>query len=304
MPKTVDHSGAHTKDDHYNPPERRESDLLLTLELSHVTLKMPKSRMTRSRFSSTLPRQAWPRLIAKTYDENPVGSFAGNFDKPITCNISAGNTILKYLEFVDFCHDPDDVCNIYTVDLEEYFKQNDVSKLMSLKVAVGEVNSLNISGPATIKGETKSDLDKIIYTCTKHRCIIPCVCYLCNDENPDECEHRIVHPGFFNPKEHLFTVKNADSYDINWNEDHLSDGNRYCTNRKCRGCVVPHCPPQRSFNYRMSCIVKDRMDCLCSDCPYCKSLDVLKYAGTFHNCNSCKMKLLHHESYHLIYHYM
>ena len=85
---------------------------------------------------------------------------------------------------------------------------------------------------------------------------------------------------------------------------HLSDGNRYCTNRKCRGCVVPHCPPRRSFNYRLSCIVKDRMDCLCSDCPYCKSLDVLKYAGTFQSCNSCKMKLLHHESYHLIYHYM
>lgn len=303
MPRTVDHSGLHVANDNYNPPEKRDSDLLLSLELNQVTIKMPKSRMTRSRFSSSPPRKTWPRSIAQRYNENPVGSFAGNFDKPINLNIRAGNTILSFAEFVEFSHDPIESCNSYEVDMEKYYKHNDVSKLKSLTVSETP-KSLNLSGPASVKGKTRSDLDKIMYTCTQHRCVLPCVCYLCNDENPDECDHKIVHPGFFNSKEHLFTVRNADSYDINLNEDNLQDGNRYCTNRKCRGCVVPHRQPQRSFNYRFSCIQMSGGDCLCEDCPYCKSLDVLKYAGTLQSCESCRMKLIHHESYHLIYHYM
>jgi hypothetical protein len=116
--------------------------------------------------------------------------------------------------------------------------------------------------------------------------------------------HTIQHPGFFDPNLHLFTVRNANSYDINWNEDNLTDGNHFCTNRKCCGCVLTHCPPQRGFDYRLSCKIKDKLFCLCLDCPYCKSLDVLKFAGTENSCSSCRMKLLHHESYHLVYHYM
>ena len=301
MPRTVDHSGIHAVHDNYNPPEKREHDLLLNLELGHVTLQMPKSRKTRSIYSSSPPRKTWPRLIAKTYNENAVGSFAGNFDKPINLNIRAGNTILSFREFVEFSHDPEEACHVYEVDIVKYFKYNDVSKLKSLTVSEKPIY-LELSGPATEKGKTSSHLDKILYPCTNQKCIIPCVCYLCNDENPDECDHKIMHPGFFNPKEHLFTVRNADTYDINLNEDDLQDGNRYCTNRTCRGCVVPHRRPQRSFNYRFSCLQMSS-DCLCTDCPYCKSLDVLKYAGTLDSCESCKMKLIHHESYHLIYHY-
>ena len=303
MPRTVDHSGWHVNNDNYNPPEKRDSDLLLSLDKDNVTIRMPESRMTRSRFSSSPPMKPWPRRIAQTYNENPVGSFAGNFDKPINLNIRAGNTILSFCEFVEFSHDPVESCNSYEVDMVKYFEQDDVSKMKSL--VVSETHKIqNLSGPASVKGKTRSDLDKIMYSCKQHGCVIPCVCYLCNDDNPDECEHKIVHPGFFNSKEHLFTVRNADNYDINLNEDDLQDGNRYCTNRKCRGCVVPHRQPQRSFNYRVSCVQMSGLDCLCKDCPYCKSLDVLKYAGTLQSCESCKMKLIQHESYHLVYHYM
>ena len=104
-------------------------------------------------------------------------------------------------------------------------------------------------------------------------------------------------------KLYLFTVRNTDSYDINWNEDGLASGNRFCTNRNCRGCVVTHRPPQRGFDYRFSC-EKKNMTCCCVDCPYCKSLDILKYAGTEQSCKSCFMKILQHESYHLVYHFM
>ena len=301
MPVVVDHS-RYSNDD-YRPPHRLETDLLLSLDLAQVTIKMPHSRITRSRYESSPPSKPWPRIIAKTCIENPVGSFAGNFDKPLTSNIRCGNTILTFKEFVEFRHDSDSECQKFNVDIEEYTTLDDISKIKSLKISEQEYENIDLSGPASLKVKSY-ELDKILYTCIKQKCVVPCVCYLCNDDDPDECAHTILHPGFFDPKIHLFTVRNADSFDINWNEDHLIYGNTFCTNRKCRGCVVRHCPPERGFNYRFSCLVKDKLFCLCVDCPYCKSLDVLKYAGTEKACSRCQMKLIHHESYHFVYHYM
>ena len=119
MPVVVDHSGNYGNDD-YNPPKKLETDLLLTVELSHVTIRMPHSRITRSRYSSSPPDRKWPKLIAKTYNENAVGSFAGNFDKPITSNIRCGNTILNFREFVEFRHEPDNECHAYKIDIEVF----------------------------------------------------------------------------------------------------------------------------------------------------------------------------------------
>ena len=215
-------------------------------------------------------------------------------------NIRCGNTILAFREFVEFRHDSVHNCQQFKVDLEEYHKLNDVSKISSLRTVVKDFESSNIVGPATIRGGY-GEHNQVVYTCIKHKCVLPCVCYLCNDKYPDECDHKILHPGFFDPKTHLFTVRNADSYDINWNEDHLTYGNKQCTNRKCRGCVVKYFSPERE---RRSCLEDDKLICLCVDCPKCKSLDVLKYAGIEKSCSSCQMKLLHHESYHLVYHYM
>ena len=299
MPVVVDHSGYFENED-YNPPKKLESDLLLSLELPYVTIKMPRSRITRSRYSSSPPKRSWPKLIAQTYNENSVGSFAGNFDKPINTNIRCGNTILSFHEFCEFQHDPETECHAYKVNINRYFELDDVSKIKSLEL--DDSNSLKIAGPASMKG-SKYELNTILYTCVHHGCIIPCPCYLCIDEDPDECDHKILHPGFFDPSLHLFTVRNADSYDINWNEERLQYCNEYCTNRKCRGIRLK-CRTPPSFNYRQSCIDLEGHSCCCSDCPYCKSVDVIKHAGIEKSCASCKMKLLHHESYHLIYHYM
>ena len=263
---------------------------------------MPYSRITRSQYSSSPPDRKWPKLIAKTYNENAVGSFAGNFDKPITSNIRCGNTILNFREFVEFRHEPDNECHSYKIEIEKYFELDDLSKIKSLKFD-DDTFDIKLVGPASIKG-SKYELNTIVYTCVKHKCVLPCPCYLCIDEDPDECEHKIVHPGFFDPNIHLYTVRNADTYDINWNEERLQYCNEFCTNRKCRGSQLTSRPPQRGFNYRLSCIAKDGYSCVCSDCPHCKSLDVIKYAGTEKNCKSCQIKLLHHKSYHLVYHYM
>ena len=79
MQVVVDHS-RYSNDEYYHPPKKLGTDLLL------ISSKV---------------------LMAKTYfyNKNPLGSFAGNFDKPITLNIRYGNTILTFFEFVEFNHD-------------------------------------------------------------------------------------------------------------------------------------------------------------------------------------------------------
>ena len=134
MPIIVDHSGVNSvHNDKYNPREKLPSDLLLSLELSHLKLKMPHSRITRSRYSSSPPRKPWPKLIAKTYNENAVGAFAGNFDKPVTSNIRCGNTVLTFREFVEFRHEPENKC--HRVNMNVYYKVDDISKIESLEIA-------------------------------------------------------------------------------------------------------------------------------------------------------------------------
>ena len=117
MPVVVDHSSSYGNED-YNPPKKEETDLVISLQLSNLTIKMP------CRYSSSPPSKRWPKMIAETYNQNPVGSFAGNFDKPLNCNIRCGNTILTFREFVEFRHDPETECHKYDIDLNEYFKLN------------------------------------------------------------------------------------------------------------------------------------------------------------------------------------
>ena len=106
----------------------KETELLLSLDLSDISLKMPRSRITRCRYALSPPSKRWPRLIAETYDKNPVGSFARNFDKPLTSNIKCGNTILTFREFVEY------KCEKFKVDLEEYYKLDDVLKKLSVPI--------------------------------------------------------------------------------------------------------------------------------------------------------------------------
>ena len=80
--------------------------------------------------------------------------------------------------------------------MEKYFELDDVSKMKSFKLADDELYGIKLVGPASIKG-SEYELNTIVYTCVKHECVLPCPCYLCIDDDPDECDHKILNPGFF-----------------------------------------------------------------------------------------------------------
>ena len=146
MPIIVEHSGYDMESD--NQRKRLDTDLLTSVEFSNLVVKMPHLRITRSRFSSSPPKKSWPRLIAATYNKNPVDAFSGNFDKPMTCNIRCGNIVLSFDEYVNFRHEPENECQI---DLDKYFSLDDISKIESLEIADNELEGPNIAGPDTVK---------------------------------------------------------------------------------------------------------------------------------------------------------
>ena len=296
MPLRVDHSAGYLSETERKKiyiEERRETDLLLSTSVYDVEVRLPYSRRPRGIYNTKLPTKSWPKLIAETYQANHVGSFAGNFDKSITSTIRAGNSILTYEEFVHFRHEPADDCRKYVINMEDYYELETTHKIKSLELATPDIfGDLAIVGPASVRAEP-CDLDKILYTCARHGCIFPCLCLLCNVHYPAECEHKyILHPGFFDEEKHLFTVRNADTWNINHVDESLANGNQFCTSRMCGGCVKRY--PRRACDG----------PCPCPTCPDCKSVDVLKYAGSEKQCGVCRNELLDHEAFHLVHHYM
>ena len=80
-------------------------------------------------------------------------------------------------------------------------------------------DNMIISGPCS-----KDQNQSLIYTCIKHRCIFPCVCKDCV-EDEGQCEdHTILHPGYFSPEQHALTVRMHDSYNINLIQDDFAVG--------------------------------------------------------------------------------
>ena len=244
MPLLVDHSAGYLSEADrrkFFNEERRETDLLLSTLVNGVEIRLPFSSRPRGIYNNELPSNSLTKLIAETYQANQVGSFAGNFDKSITSTIRAGNSILSYEEFVQFRHEPKDACRKFAINLEEYYELETTHKIKSLDNVPDMLGDLAIVGPASIRGG-HGILDKIIYTCAKHGCIFPCLCLLCNVYYPAECEHRyVLHHGFFDKGKHLFTVKNADTWDINYVDESLADGNQFCTSRMCGGCGGRSC---------------------------------------------------------------
>ena len=150
MPVVVDHSGFGHKD---RPIEiRRDTDLLLSTVVNNVKVSMPVSRRTQQIYtSSSPPTEWWPKMVSEVYRANPVGQFAGDFDKSITSNIRAGNTVLTFDEFVSFRHEPDETCCKYDVNLDTYNELDTISKINSLTLAEVQDEEYPLSGPASLR---------------------------------------------------------------------------------------------------------------------------------------------------------
>ena len=179
----------------------------------HFTLlRFPESR--KNRFIKTDKRSFksdWQKNVCRTYIENPVGSYQGQFDRPMISKVYMGGRPLSFKEYTEFTHSPPDQCNEYKINVEKYEALEELKKIEALEVeeSVG-AEDLNIHGPCS-----KDYNASLVYTCISHKCTIPCVCKDCVLEKRQCQKHQILHPGYFDPVRHAMTVRNDDSRDIN-----------------------------------------------------------------------------------------
>ena len=255
--------GSVVKNESYNFPKLNKKDLKISFGVKiadkHTLVRFPLSRIGRTIYQEkTSYLNDWQKKVCQEYTNNPVGSYQGHFDQPMTTNVYKGNLPLSFAKYTEFTHTPTEVCQNYEINKKRYKNIDDIKKLEAL-VPSTEVSTDNmiISGPCS-----KDQNQSLIYTCIKHRCIFPCVCKDCV-EDEGQCEdHTILHPGYFLPEQHALTVRMHDSYNINLIQDDFAVGaNRIVEVVKYAG------------------IEKDE-----------------------HNCRKCPRDLLHHQAYHFVHH--
>ena len=220
-------------------------------------LRFPESRKNRTAKSErTSYRSDWQKTVCNTYTSNPIGSYQGHFDRPMISNVYTGSRPLSFSKYTEFTHSPPDQCNQYEVNHEKYKNLDNLKKIEALEIGPN-VENLNVVGPCSRDHDMS-----LLYTCVKHKCLLPCVCKDCVLEEKQCQDHQILHSGFFDPERHAITVRNDDSHDIN-----LVTG---------------------EFSFDPKGIIE-----------VIKYAGIEKDES---NCGKCPIDLLHHQAYHFVHH--
>ena len=207
--------------------EREADDLVLSTGITwnkeSIVIRLPKSRTKRIRYQSDRWKDgenSWNRKVADEYQNNHIGAYQGNFDKPICdTDLRCGNWGVTFADFVNYRHEPVEACKIFDINTTKYRNLKNKDKIKAYYIK-DRSHGEKIAGPAQIIED-----HRIIYTCTKSCCIFPCLCKGCVLAEVECSEHTILHPHFFNPDEDFFTVRNGDTLNITGNTGNITFSN-------------------------------------------------------------------------------
>ena len=188
-----------------------------------MVIRFPQSRIKRVRYNTKRwkpSEQNWNKKVAIEYENNAVGSFQGNFDKPI-CDVDlrCGNWGLSFGDFVNYRHEPINNCKIFDINRTKYKQLKNSEKIKAYFIKESS-ETINLSGPAS-----SLDTQNILLTCPTNKCIFPCLCKTCVLRSKECSEHSILHPNFFDSDEDFFLVRNGYSFNINVNEGSINYSN-------------------------------------------------------------------------------
>ena len=171
-------------------------------------LRLPFSRIQRD-FESLKINEHLPGFFSRLqtqYNSCPVGQYAGPYDQNKTLPLSTQlpGTDLDFDQYTAFRH-PDDVeCKEFTIT-ESYKYKDDLTKIDSLSIRNEEATSESDCD------ERKDDDEKMLYTCHKKLCSIPCPCAACNGE--DQCsDHKIKHEKLFDVENDIVSIRSVDAF--------------------------------------------------------------------------------------------
>jgi hypothetical protein len=240
------------------------------------------------------------------YIKNPVGNFAGPWDRPLNSKLRLGNSVKTFSEYTSWEHTPDNSHKDYSVDFGAY---EDLPTLAKIDSLVEEKSSIQnkLEGPCTDK-----DLANYVYTCKTGECKIPCVCKLCNTPLHECKTHNNVEHESYQYDKHLTSVRNTDSVSLHKRGDKrgleigIDDMNKFCTVNDCTPEWEPwtylYKIPINRNKKTFAVAPEPRVGSTCDQFPFCKSVDIVKFGGIPNDCEECKEDLLNHEAFHLVPH--
>ena len=111
-------------------------------------LRFPESRKNRTIKSDVKSKSSWQKHVCTTYTDNPVGSYQGQFDRPMISKVFNGDRPLSFAEYTEFTHSPQEQCNEYKINKTKYHGLDDLKKIESLEIDdMGNIS--NIKGPCS-----------------------------------------------------------------------------------------------------------------------------------------------------------
>ena len=310
-----------------------------------IQIKMPKSRVEREYHGMTLAEMALlekaiesghdhfgkeltekemeQKIARLTYLKDFTGSFAGPYDRPMHVPVRLGKSSLPFDDYTNYRHEPKEKHYKYDVDhtLWEQTRSTEAVKTL-LPIEETDENDF-IAGPCQTMKVTEAGFNKILYTGEDGKCLIPCLCSMCNSSEDTSCpEHVEVNStsSGFDPETDMITVRCADTYPLIKSKVELDsyDSNKYCLDAECKYGVrydkgehkgEPMLASDRMDGWELSkdtvkkCRnAKTGQSCNCPNCPYCKTVQVIKFTGIPTDCDECTEDLYDHEANHLIVH--
>ena len=141
--------------------------------------------------------------IKEEYQDNLVGAFAGNYDRPI-----GSESYKKFYDFTNYRHEPSKMCFSYDINLSKYEMLDTKDKINSYFIKE-EAKTSTIVGPATL-----IEKESLLYTCKRHRCIFPCLCVSCVLQTSECSEHNFIHPDLFDNDNDRLLLRTPHNYKI------------------------------------------------------------------------------------------
>ena len=312
--------------------EKRKVDLKNMYDLNHLKLSTKiKDSMTNKEVTLYLPKSRQPRQyhgmgfshltkleekiekfkevheedrMQATYIRSIVGSNAGPYDRPIHIPVNLGLESNTFQESTEFNHEPKDKHYRFSVDRNIYEKNTTQNAIEALVIEEEIADDFNIVGPFT-----KAD-HSMYYTCKEGKCIIPCICQMCVNDATDICQvHEVNYVASgFDPEIDAFTVRSSDTIDISKVKLDKYDSNKLCLRDSCRQGIKftegrlkdEPVPIVERTLYKEDILKCTGNECECPCCPFCKTVQVIKFTGIPKDCKDCMTDLEDHEAYHFV----
>ena len=155
--------------------------------------------------------QGFHGRLQTQYNYCIVGPFAGPYDqnKCLPLSIQIPGTDLNYDEYTSFRHSDEVSCKKFIIT-DSYDDVENTAKIDSLAIA----NDIECESEESDDSDSESDSDsdeKIVYTCQKKMCRIPCPCSLCNGK--EQCDHhKLKHEELFDEENDMVIYRSNDLF--------------------------------------------------------------------------------------------